>query len=157
MTGEALRVIENDEAAVAPLMLELGRRARAASRAVALSPTSKRNAALAAESFDPLTDLDPVALAFRIEPAYLGRPAGWLRSYQLYGFYDGGKVWYCDDPATGERPGESLASAGFGARAFLGADVSATLEVAWPLTRPIASYREDGDDPRILGSMVIRF
>lgn len=108
-------------------------------------------------AYEPAELAGDRALAFRIEPAYLGRPAGWLRSYQLYGFYDGGKVWYRDDPATGERPGESLASAGFGARAFLGADVSATLEVAWPLTRPIASYRDDGDDPRILGSMVIRF
>ena len=97
------------------------------------------------------------ALAFRIEPAYLGRPTGWLQGYQLYGFYDGGKVWYRDDPATGDRPGESLASAGFGTRALLGANVSATLEIAWPLTRPIASYGDDGDDPRILGSMVIRF
>jgi hemolysin activation/secretion protein len=108
-------------------------------------------------AYEPAELAGDRALAFRIEPAYLGRPAGWLRSYQLYGFYDGGKVWYRDDPATGERPGESLASAGFGARAFLGADVSATLEVAWPLTRPVASYRDDGDDPRILGSMVIRF
>lgn len=62
MTGEALRVIENDEAAVAPLMLELGRRARAASRAVALSPTPKRNAALAAMA-DALRSAAPQILA----------------------------------------------------------------------------------------------
>ena len=36
---------------------------------------------------------------------------------------------------------------------------SATLEAAWPLTRPVASYiaHGKGDDVRILGSIVARF
>jgi len=110
-------------------------------------------------AYEPAELAGDRSLAARIEPAYFGRPAGALQSWQLYGFWDGGTVWYQDDPVSGRRPAQSLASAGFGTRLFGGRWLSATLEAAWPLTRPVASYVADGkgNDVRILGSIVARF
>jgi len=109
-------------------------------------------------AYEPAEIVGDRALAARIEPAYFGRSAGVVGNWQLYGFWDGGKVWY-DDPPGSQRPPQSLASAGFGTRLFAGRNVSATLEAAWPLTRPVASRVADGEgnDPRILGSIVARF
>lgn len=110
-------------------------------------------------AYEPAEIVGDRALAARIEPAYFGRGAGALQSWQLYGFWDGGTVWYRDDPVSGQRPAQSLASAGFGTRLFAGRTLSATLEAAWPLTRPVASsvpYGE-GSSVRILGSIVARF
>ena len=96
--------------------------------------------------------------AFRIEPAYLGRSAGWVSAYQLYAFYDGGQV-RDDESLNTPDPKRSLASAGFGTRLSMGRNFDAALEAAWPLTRPVASYVPSGkgNDVRLLGSMVARF
>jgi hemolysin activation/secretion protein len=109
-------------------------------------------------AYEPAELAGDRALAARIEPAYFGRSGGVVGNWQLYGFWDGGKVWY-DDPPASQRPPQSLASAGFGTRLFAGRAITATLEVAWPLTRPVASYVADGkgDDVRVLGSLVARF
>jgi hemolysin activation/secretion protein len=99
------------------------------------------------------------AWAVRLEPSFIGRTgAGWMRTYQLYAFYDGGEVVQEDAPA-GADPSRSLASAGFGARLSLMSYFEATLEAAWPLTRPVASYQISGEgkEARILGSLVARF
>ena len=105
-------------------------------------------------AYEPAELVGDRALALRVEPTYLGLVGReWLSSYQVYGFWDGGKVWSDNGPSA------SLASAGFGSRAALGKYVSASLEAAWPLTRPVASYVASGhgDSVRILGSMVVRF
>lgn len=109
-------------------------------------------------AYEPAELAGDRALAARIEPAYVGRGAGGLQSWQLYGFWDGGKVWTQDEPIAGQRQPQSLASAGFGIRLF-DRYVGVTLEAAWPLTRRIASRAADneGDDVRILGSIVARF
>jgi hemolysin activation/secretion protein len=109
-------------------------------------------------AYEPAELAGDRAFAARIEPAYFGRSGGMINSWQLYGFWDGGKVWY-DDPPASQRPPQSLASAGFGTRLFGGRYLTATLEAAWPLTRPVASYVADGkgDDVRILGSILARF
>ena len=109
-------------------------------------------------AYEPAELVGDRALAFRVEPTYTGRAAGWLRVYQLYGFWDGGEV-RDDSPLPGTDPSRSLASAGFGTRLNLGGNFAATLEAAWPLTRQVASYVADGkgDDLRILGSLTVRF
>jgi hemolysin activation/secretion protein len=109
-------------------------------------------------AYEPAEIVGDRALAARIEPAYFGRAGGIVQSWQLYGFWDGGKVWY-DDPPGSQRPAQSLASAGFGTRLFASRSITATLEAAWPLTRPVASRVADGEgnDMRILGSIVARF
>ena len=110
-------------------------------------------------AYEPAEIVGDRALAARIEPAYFGRAGGIVQSWQLYGFWDGGKVWYRTIPPSGQRPAQSLASAGFGTRLFASRSITATLEAAWPLTRPVASRVADGEgnDMRILGSIVARF
>jgi hemolysin activation/secretion protein len=109
-------------------------------------------------AYEPAELVGDRAVAFRIEPAYLRRSAGWLRLTQLYAFYDVGQV-HDEIEAAGVKQERSLASAGFGTRLSLAGNVAATLEAAWPLTRPVASYVTEGkgNDVRILGSLSVRF
>jgi hemolysin activation/secretion protein len=109
-------------------------------------------------AYEPAELAGDRAVAFRMEPAYFGRADvfGW----QLYAFYDIGKVWYQDDPAlVTPRQAQSLASAGFGTRLFGWEAVSAGLEFAKPLTKPVASYVASGhgDRGRVLASITVRF
>ena len=72
---------------------------------------------------------------------------GLFDDYQLYGFYDFGKVY--NDDATIDDDDESLASAGVGIRGdFFVEDTQAGLAVAFPLTRDVETQRDD--DPRVL-------
>jgi hemolysin activation/secretion protein len=109
-------------------------------------------------AYEPAELVGDRGWAVRLEPSYVGRSAGWVTTYQLYGFYDGGQVRDDESVASGD-PTRSLASAGFGTRLDLGRHVSAALEAAWPLTRPVASYQVsgEGDEVRILGSLSLRF
>jgi hemolysin activation/secretion protein len=109
-------------------------------------------------AYEPAELAGDRALAWRMEPAYLAR-AGDGPPWQLYAFHDIGKVWYASNDDSGTRPSVSLASAGLGVRAPFGRDVTATLEAAWPLTKPVASYEASGhgDRVRILGSVTARF
>jgi hemolysin activation/secretion protein len=110
-------------------------------------------------AYEPAELAGDRALGLRAEPAYLGSTdSGWLRSFQLFTFYDVGKVWY-KDAAPANRPGQSLASAGFGTRVFSDGNIAGTLELAKPLTKEIASYQAGGKGGRvrILGSVVVRF
>ncbi|MCF4165179.1 BamA/TamA family outer membrane protein [Zavarzinia compransoris] len=62
--------------------------------------------------------------------------------FQLYGFYDVGKVW---DDGPGEPESAALTSAGGGIRLFVADVARAEVEVAKPLTRDRA---DRGEDPR---------
>jgi len=109
-------------------------------------------------AYEPAELIGDRALAFRMEPAYLDRVEG--VDYQLYAYYDLGKVWYQDDPAFGTpRSAQSLASAGFGTRVFGSKWISAGLELAKPLTKPVTSYVASGhgDRARVLASVTVRF
>jgi len=111
-------------------------------------------------AYEPAELVGDRGLAFRTEPAYLGRTGNsFLAAYQLYGFYDVGRVWYDDAAPATNRPAQSLASAGFGTRLFSDGGITASLELAKPLTREVASYQADGKGrrARILGSVVVRF
>lgn len=70
-----------------------------------------------------------------------------LKSFQLYAFYDIGIVWNDDSDR------DSLASAGGGLRANLPAGFNVTLEIAKPLTRTVAAQGDDSKDPRIFFSI----
>ncbi|HEX6154825.1 MAG TPA: ShlB/FhaC/HecB family hemolysin secretion/activation protein [Burkholderiales bacterium] len=109
-------------------------------------------------AYEPAELVGDRAVAFRLEPAYLRRGGGWLRLAQLYAFYDVGQV-YDEVETPGLKQSRSLASAGFGTRLGLAGNITAMLEAAWPLTRPVASYMAEGkgDDVRILGSLMVRF
>jgi hemolysin activation/secretion protein len=110
-------------------------------------------------AYEPAELVGERALALRIEPRYAGAAAGmpWLRSWQLFGFYDIGKVWKVGSVTPGTPASQSLASAGLGLRVFLEKNLVASIEAAWPLTKSIASYQSGGKDPRLLGSLMARF
>lgn len=78
----------------------------------------------------------------------------WVESYQLYGFYDIGAVWL-DDPLVGEQGSESLSSTGLGVRFNLAYDMSGYVELAMPLTRDVASEKDE--DKRLFFSLTKRF
>jgi hemolysin activation/secretion protein len=109
-------------------------------------------------AYEPAELVGERGLAFRAEPRYSGSSdfAG-FRSWQLFAFYDIGKVWKVGSTSPGTPDSQSLASAGLGARLFLPRNVVAAVEIAWPLTKPIASYQPHGKDPRLLGTLLVRF
>ena len=61
-----------------------------------------------------------------------------VESYQLYGFYDIGRVWN-EDATTASQERDSLASVGGGVRFDLPYDVEGGLGVAFPMTRDVAT------------------
>ena len=66
-------------------------------------------------------------------------------NYQLYGFYDIGRVWN-DDATTNDLKRESLASAGIGFDGTISEKVKVGAIIAVPLTRDVQTQRDD--DPR---------
>ncbi len=75
----------------------------------------------------------------------------YFSSYQIYTFYDIGRVW-TKDTTDGQ---DSLASAGLGARANFTPWLSGTAELGVPLTRDVAA--EGDDDPRVFFNATARF
>jgi len=75
-------------------------------------------------------------------------------SYQLYGFYDFGRVWN-DDATTKDLERESLASAGVGISGTINDKISLGMILAYPLTRDVQTQRDDS--PRIYFSLSRRF
>ena len=78
----------------------------------------------------------------------------YLESYQLFGFYDVGRVWN-KDATTSSQKIDSLASAGFGVRMDLPMNINAGAMLAFPLTR--APQTEDKDKARLLFTLSKRF
>jgi hemolysin activation/secretion protein len=76
-----------------------------------------------------------------------------VRTYEIYGFYDFGMVWNIDARnATGRQ---SLASTGVGVRVALEHNLNFTLEIARPLTRTVAA--EAGKPVRAFASLSLGF
>ncbi len=77
-----------------------------------------------------------------------------LDSYQLYGFYDAGRIWN-KDATTSSQKTDTLTSTGFGVRAEFNELTSAGLLVAIPLNRDVQTQ---GDrDPRLFFNLNRRF
>lgn len=108
-------------------------------------------------AYDPAEITGDSGVATRIE-ARLSNilPETIVNLYQLYGFYDYGKVWN-RGILIGENEDESLASAGAGIRFNLIRDISGTVEVAVPLTRDVSAEGSDGDDIRGFFSLAWAF
>lgn len=77
-----------------------------------------------------------------------------VEAYEVYGFYDIGKVWNKDLLVT-EVASQSLASAGVGTRLNLAYDVSGNVELSKPLTKTVSA--ENDDDTRLFFSLTKRF
>jgi hemolysin activation/secretion protein len=108
-------------------------------------------------AYDPSEIVGDDGLAGRIELRWDAPPPGIGDvSYQVYGFWDGGEVW-TRTPSAGQPSQQSLASAGIGLRIALTQWLYGTAEIAKPLTRPIATRGESGNDPRFFFSLTARF
>ena len=105
-------------------------------------------------AYDPAEIVGDDGMAGSLELRFGRSPQQpWLRSYQVYAFYDLGAVWNMGVADASRH--QSLASAGGGFRFFLPHDVVATLEIARPLTRIVAA---EGDKPvRVLTSLSASF
>lgn len=96
-------------------------------------------------------------IAGAVELRYGGSvESDYLNSYQVYAFYDLGKVWN-EDTLVGEQDHKSLASTGLGVRMNFAKDISGYIELNHPLTKSISAEGDDGDDPRIFFSILKRF
>lgn len=80
----------------------------------------------------------------------------WIPYYQVYGFYDGGKVWN-RDVLPSEKKGESLTSTGVGARMSLPYGLSASVEISKPLTHKVVAEGSGGKDTRGFFSIIAPF
>lgn len=108
-------------------------------------------------AYDPSEITGDHGVATRLELQY-NDTTEWrfMPNYQVYTFYDIGKVWN-EDPLPGDDSPASLASAGLGVRFNMLDDLSGGLEVAVPLTREVAANGQDGDDPRFFFSFAYRY
>lgn len=123
-----------------------------ASRVLPASERYSIGGAQVGRAYDPSEITGDHGIAGRIEITRRNirlRNAVWLSPY---GFYDLGAVWRI---RGGQHFNEraSAASAGFGLRA-VGSKLSATLELAQPLTRVVASEDSDRKRPRIFASLM---
>lgn len=107
--------------------------------------------------FDPSEIVGDHGIAGRVELQWndpMQIDPRYIDSYQLYGFYDIGRVWN-EDATTNDQKRESLASVGLGMKVDLPYDVDAGMAVAFPLTREVAT--EDDHDPRVYFNLSKRF
>ena len=81
----------------------------------------------------------------------------YIQQYQIYTFYDIGKVWNRDAVTGTEDSEDSLSSAGIGARLNLLNSVTAGVEGAVPLTRDVAARDGAGDDARVFFNLQYRY
>ena len=109
-------------------------------------------------AYDPAEITGDSGAAARLELQYNGiLDEKWVPGYQLYTFYDLGKVWNRDIVAGTEESTQTLASFGIGTRFNLLENFSGGIEGAIPVTRKVAAMREDGNDPRVFFSLQYRY
>ncbi len=77
-----------------------------------------------------------------------------VEDYQLFGFYDIGRVWN-EDATTSTQKRDSIASVGGGVRFDLPYQIDADLAVAFPMTRVVATQKDR--DPKFYFSVSKRF
>jgi hemolysin activation/secretion protein len=106
-------------------------------------------------AYDPAELTGDSGIAGKIELQYGERDTNiGLAAYQLYAYYDAGRVWN-HQALPGEISAASATAAGVGVRFAVTDQISGSLEVAKPLTRAVATA---GDrDPRVFFSLVARF
>ena len=105
-------------------------------------------------AYDPSEITGDHGLAGRLEIAY--RRTGTALHWHCipFGFYDLGAVWQVHPRSSADRA--SLASLGLGFR-LIRKGLSAYVEAGKPLTRPVASQGDDGDQPRVFAGMAYQF
>ena len=108
-------------------------------------------------AYDPAEITGDSGVATRLEARYSNNVTdSFVSLYQLYAFYDIGKVWN-RDVFVGEDESDSLSSTGVGVRYNLLNNISGTFEIAVPLTRDVAAEGSGGDDVRGFFSLAFGF
>jgi hemolysin activation/secretion protein len=96
--------------------------------------------------------------AGRLEIQYNDAPqTAYLKQYQVYGFYDIGRVWNHDPIPGSEASTGDLSSTGLGVRFNVNEQISGGLEGSLPLTKKVSAYGEDGAAPRVFVSLQYRY
>ncbi|MBY0356175.1 MAG: hypothetical protein K2Q12_10690 [Rickettsiales bacterium] len=99
-------------------------------------------------AYDPAEITGDHGIASRAELRYsAAQPEWYVDIYQLYAFYDVGKVWN-RDTLIGEDNKASLTSTGVGLRFTLTDNIAGSAEIAVPLTRDVSAEGSDGDNLR---------
>ena len=78
----------------------------------------------------------------------------YFNSYQLFSYYDAGKVWN-HDIAVGEKKDDGLTSAGAGVRMNMIYEIFTSLEINKPISREVNS--QGNSDPRFFFNVVKKF
>jgi hemolysin activation/secretion protein len=106
-------------------------------------------------AYDPAELTGDSGIAGKMELQYGERSTNiGLDNYQLYGFYEAGRVWN-HQALSGEYAAASATDAGIGTRFTITDQISGSVEIAKPLTRSVAA--EGNRDPRAFFSLVARF
>lgn len=108
-------------------------------------------------AYDPAELTGDSGLAGRLELQYNQNPEAFVSQYQLYGFYDLGRVWNEDPIAGSETSHASLSSTGLGARFNIADSLSGGVEGSLPLTKDVAANGTDGAAPRIFFNLLYRY
>ncbi len=105
--------------------------------------------------FDPSEIVGEQGIAGKVEVQWNEPyPVEALQDYQLYSFFDAGRIWD-EDSTSNDLERESVTSAGFGVRADITDQTEAGVAVAFPLNRMI---EVNGDrDPRYYFNVNRRF
>lgn len=106
-------------------------------------------------AYDPGEISGDHGVAGKVELRY-GQGVGlpYFNSYQVYSSYDQGRVWRIKNAAS-TKGSESLSSAAIGVRANILPNVSGNVEFALPLTKDLASNRNE--DSRLFAGLTIRY
>ncbi len=106
-------------------------------------------------AYDPSEIVGDRGVAGKVEVQW-NEPTEWrlVQDYQVYGFYDVGKVWNEDATANNQKV-NSLASAGVGLRMDFMEQTAVGMAVAFPLSRDVETQQDD--DPRVYFSLSRRF
>lgn len=109
------------------------------------------------QAYDPAELSGDNGIAGKAELRY-GQTLGdyYINAYQLYGYYDIGRVW-SRDLGPGGNDKKSLASAGFGLRTNFSPNLSSNLEVGVPLTKPANNQGGHANSPRLFFTTTARF
>lgn len=108
-------------------------------------------------AYDPSELSGDHGAAARAELRYSQWPnRPYLYYYQLYGFYDIGRMWI-KDALPGIKDNGSLASTGLGTRITINSHFSGSAELAFPLTKSVANQGNHGDDARLFFGLTGRF
>ncbi len=113
-----------------------------------------------ARAFDPSEITGDHGAAGRLELQYnrVAETLDWINDYQVYGFYDLGKIWNRDvQLGSGEEKTAVIASIGTGLRFNAAQDMSGYLELAYPLLREVQANGQDGSHPRVFFALNKRF